>query len=249
MKKSKKRIVRYISVALTVVLILCVLVPFVTTPFDKAYAVRVENEDKMIALTFDDGPGAYTSALLDGLREENAKASFFLLGKKIAGNEDVLLKMQQGGHLIGNHTYTHCTLFNTSVHDYKAELQHTNDEIMRAIGQETKFFRPPHGFYTGNRLNQIDMIAVLWSNDPADWKHEDADYVYNYLMTHAADGKIILLHDTRQTTVEGALRAVKELTEQGYKFVRVDELLCRNGDSLAPGLAYRSCKNGSVNML
>ena len=243
MKKLKKY-VKPIAIILLLVVAFYVLVPFVTTPYEKDYYIEVENTEKMIALTFDDGPSDYTMDLLDGLKEHNIKVSFFLLGRKIAGNEAIVKRMQMDGHLIGNHTYTHCTLFNTSVSGYKAELMKTDEEIFRVTGEHAEFFRPPHGYYTGNRLNKIDKMAVLWSNDPADWKHEDANYVYSYLMKHAADGKIILMHDTRKTTVEGVLRAVKDLKEQGYNFVRADELLCRNGDSLAAGLAYRGCKNG-----
>lgn len=243
MKKLKKY-VKPIALALFFAVALCVLIPFVTTPYEKDYLVEVDYADKMIALTFDDGPGDYTMDLLDGLKENDITVSFFLLGRKIAGNESVVERMQQDGHLIGNHTYTHCTLFNTSVSGYKAELLKTDEEIFRVTGEHAEFFRPPHGHYTGSRLSRIDKMAVLWSNDPADWKHEDADYVYDYLMNHAGDGKIFLLHDTRKTTVDGVLRAVKELKDQGYTFVRADELLCRNGASLASGLAYRSCKNG-----
>ena len=88
----------------------------------------------------------------------------------------------------------------------------------------------------------MDMIAVKWTNDSIDWKHQDEDYVYNYIVNKAHDGEILLLHDTKQTTVKAALRAIDTLQSQGYSFVRVDELLCRNGDKLAPGIAYRGCK-------
>ena len=202
---NKKRHTKAIVIAIVLSICAYVLVPFVTTPFEKNYTIEVENQDRMIALTFDDGPGDYTMQLLNGLNAEGIKASFFLLGKKIEGKEDVVKKMQSDGHLIGNHTYTHCTLFNTSAENYINELYQTDDEIERVTGEKTEFFRPPHGFYTGRKLNKIDKKAVLWSNDPADWKHQDAEYVYNYLIQNAEDGKIFLLHDTKQTTVEGEI--------------------------------------------
>ena len=243
MKKKKRKYVKAISIAVFLILCAYILITFLYTPFEKSYTVEVQSSEKMIALTFDDGPGKYTGELLEGLKEENIKATFFLLGKHIDGYEEIVKQMQNDGHLIGNHTYDHCTLFNTSLEDYIRELQETDEKIAAITGESTVFFRPPHGFYTGSRLNGIDKIAILWSKDPADWKHQDADYVYEYLMKNAADGRIILLHDTKPTTVEGVLRAIKDLKEQGYEFVRVDELLCRNGDGLAPGIAYRSCKN------
>ena len=239
-RKKKKRIRLAVFVILLTV-IFYVLATFLTTPFEKNYTVSVENSEKMIALTFDDGPGPYTEKLLDGLKREDVKATFFLLGKHIDGYEAEVKRMKSDGHLIGNHTYNHITLFNSSVEEYIGELEKTDEKIFDIIGEKTLFFRPPHGFYTGARLNRINKIAILWQDDTIDWKHKDADYVYNYLLKYAKDGKIFLLHDTKPTTVEGVLRAIGELKARGYKFVRADELLCRNGDSLAPGLAYRAC--------
>ena len=143
---NKKRHTKAIVIAIVLSICAYVLVPFVTTPFEKNYTIEVENQDRMIALTFDDGPGDYTMQLLNGLNAEGIKASFFLLGKKIEGKEDVVKKMQSDGHLIGNHTYTHCTLFNTSAENYINELYQTDDEIERVTGEKPEFFRPPHGF-------------------------------------------------------------------------------------------------------
>ena len=125
----------------------------------------------------------------------------------------------------------------------KEQIYSTNKVIKEITGTDVKFYRPPYGHYFGNTLNAIDdMIAVKWTNDSIDWKHQDEDYVYNYIVNKAHDGEILLLHDTKQTTVKAALRAIDTLQSQGYSFVRVDELLCRNGDKLAPGIAYRGCK-------
>ena len=98
---NKKRHTKAIVIAIVLSICAYVLVPFVTTPFEKNYTIEVENQDRMIALTFDDGPGDYTMQLLNGLNAEGIKASFFLLGKKIEGKEDVVKKMQSDGHLIG----------------------------------------------------------------------------------------------------------------------------------------------------
>ena len=85
------------------------------------------------------------------------------------------------------------------------------------------------------------MIAVLWSGTHRDWVNTVEDYICKWLVDKARDGDIILLHDTKEATVPAVLRAVDILLDEGYDFVRVDELLCRNGDLLAPGLGYRFC--------
>ena len=215
---------------------------FLTTPFDKNFYVEpASNGKKQIALTFDDGPGKYTERLLDGLRERNIKASFFLMGRKIEKRQEIVKTMHDDGHLVGCHTWSHIDFLKSSKEEIQAELDRTNDLIESITGERPVFFRPPYGHYLGSQLNRIDSIAVLWSDTPRDWVNKDVDYICNYLVKHAGDGEIILLHDTKESTVPAVLKAIDILTEQGYEFVRVDELLCRNGDKLAPGLAYRYC--------
>lgn len=89
-------------------------------------------------------------------------------------------------------------------------------------------------------LNKINSIAVLWSASPRDWVHIDEEYIYNWFLENVRDGDIVLLHDTKDATVPAVLRAIDTLTEQGFEFVRADELLCRNGDKLAPALPTAS---------
>ena len=201
-----------------------------------------ENTDKMIALTFDDGPGPYTDELIDGLEKLNAKASFFLVGEKIKSYPDTVAKIAGKGHLIGNHTYSHIKLTALSPDEIKKEIDKTNEEIEAITGEAPQFFRPPFGRYNSDTLNYVDMISVRWSKDTIDWKYEDEERLYRYLIKNAGDGEIFLMHDVEKTTVKGVLRAIETLQKQGYKFVRADELLCRNGDGLLKGIGYRKCE-------
>lgn len=185
---------------------------------------KSNEKTKKIALTFDDGPSGNTMRLLDGLEKYGAKASFFVLGKKADKNKEVIKKIYDGGHLLGNHTYTHINMIESSVNDFKSELDKTDGALKNVTGENTKYFRPPHGWRTRKKLEEIDKIPVLWTNDPADWKWENENYVYNYLIVFAHDGAVILLHDTKPTTVNAVLRAIPELKEKGYEFVRVDEI-------------------------
>ena len=201
-----------------------------------------ENTDKMIALTFDDGPGPYTDELIDGLEKLNAKASFFLVGEKIKSYPDTVAKIAGNGHLIGNHTYSHIKLTALSPDKIKKEIDKTNEKIKTITGEAPQFFRPPFGRYNSTTLNYVDMISVRWSKDTIDWKYEDEERLYRYLIKNAGDGEIFLMHDVEETTVKGVLRAIETLQKEGYKFVRVDELLCRNGDGLLKGIGYRKCE-------
>lgn len=240
-KKRKNKTVRMIAIVLAFLLASAAF-SFLTTPYSKDYYVEpTTSGKKQIALTFDDGPGKYTEQLLDGLRERNIKASFFLMGRKVEKRQETVKTMYDDGHLVGVHTWSHIDFFKSSREQIHGELERTNDLIESITGERPKFFRPPYGHYLGSQLNRIDQIAVLWSDSPRDWVHIDEDYICNYLVKHAKDGDIILLHDTKDATVPAVLRAIDILTEQGFEFVRVDELLCRNGDKLAPGLAYRFC--------
>lgn len=138
---------------------------------------------------------------------------------------DIINRMYADGHLIGNHTYYHNSLFEISVDEFNLELEKTDSELEAIIGTDTEFFRPLHGWYISCKLKKIDKIPVLWTNDPADWKYQNEEYVYKYLLLAAHNNAVILLHDTKETTVNAVLRAIPVLQERGYEFVRVDEII------------------------
>lgn len=197
------------------------------------YKNRVENTNsevskdiKRIAITFDDGPeGNCTKQLLDGLKERGVKATFFVLGKSIVGNEDLILRMYEEGHLIGNHTYNHVELDKETDENGVKEIERTNEIIKQITGYEPEFIRPPFGAWRKEQMNQADMFPVMWTIDPLDWKYQNTEYVVNHILNNVKDGDIILLHDIFETSVEAALIVIDRLQEQGYEFVTVDELM------------------------
>lgn len=238
-----KMLFKIFAVILTTSLVFELAGIYITPNREKFYFNSTQdNTDKMIALTFDDGPGPYTDELIDGLEKLNAKASFFLVGEKIKSYPDTVAKIAGKGHLIGNHTYSHIKLTALSPDEIKKEIDKTNEEIKAITGEAPQFFRPPFGRYNSDTLNYVDMISVRWSKDTIDWKYEDEERLYRYLIKNAGDGEIFLMHDVEKTTVKGVLRAIETLQKQGYKFVRADELLCRNGDGLLKGIGYRKCE-------
>lgn len=181
---------------------------------------------KKIALTFDDGPNSLTTpALLDGLKERNVKATFFIVGKSAAINPEIIKQMYEDGHLIGNHTNTHCELTSLSCEKAMENINLANETIYNITGEDINFIRPPFGEYSAKLINQINMFQVLWDVDPRDWSIQNTKSVVNYVVNHVQDGDIILLHDIFDTSVEAALQIVDILTEEGYQFVTVEEIL------------------------
>ena len=189
-------------------------------------ALEEREEIKQVALTFDDGPsGACTEALLDGLRERNVKATFFVIGMYAEQYPDIIRRMAQEGHVIGNHTYHHVQLSRLSDQQAQEELEMTNELIEDITGQQPIFARPPFGSWNKKKEFPADLIPVLWNVDPLDWKTYQTDTVVSRIMNNVEDGDIILLHDSYPTSVEAALRTIDMLQEEGYVFVTVDELM------------------------
>ncbi len=179
-----------------------------------------------VALTFDDGPHpVYTPQLLDGLNERGVHATFFVVGKNILGNEALLKRMETEGHLIGNHTYSHVKLSELDIARACAEVEKTNALICEVTGKEPEFIRPPFGEWKKAMECSFEMIPVLWDVDPLDWTTKNTALVVERVLKDTKPGDIILLHDYYQSSVDAALEIVDALTERGYKFVTVDELI------------------------
>jgi peptidoglycan/xylan/chitin deacetylase (PgdA/CDA1 family) len=199
---------------------------------DKGYMDRLETSGRpdgsapVVALTFDDGPHpVYTGQLLDGLSERGIKATFFVIGVNVEGHEEIVERMAEEGHLIGNHTYNHVQLTRLSGQKACEEIDETNTMLEEICGSRIVYIRPPFGSWPKNLSSLTDMQVVLWSVDPLDWKRQDTEAVVQAVLKNVKDGDIILLHDVYKTSVEAALQIIDRLTEEGYEFARIDELL------------------------
>lgn len=185
-----------------------------------------DTQKKMVALTFDDGPDPeYTESLLDGLKKRDVKATFFLLGKQAELYPDIVKRMHDEGHLIGNHSYDHVNLATLSATDAENQITKTNDLIYEITGEYPQYLRPPFGNEPQSSGCAADMITVLWDVDPLDWCCSSSGNVVQKVLKSVKENDIILLHDASKSSVEAALMIVDELTEKGYEFVTVDELL------------------------
>lgn len=191
-----------------------------------ANAVETSIETRRIALTFDDGPHPYyTDLLLDGLAERGVKVTFFLLGENIEGREDVIRRMSEEGHLIGNHTFYHVDINSLSMEEACAEIRDTSEAIRAITGQQVEYVRPPYGNWNKELECQVMMIPVFWTLDTLDWKVKNTDRIVREVLEDVEENDVILMHDSYRTTVEAALRIVDELQKKGYEFVTADELI------------------------
>lgn len=181
------------------------------------------SQQPCVALTFDDGPSVYTPELLDILKKENVKATFFVLGKSASVQKNTMKRIAEEGHNIGNHSYDHKDFRKLSHEEAKRQIQLTDETIQEITGKKPKYFRFPYGAYTKENLQMVGRPVMMWNIDPLDWKHKDADLVAK-AMSKASPKSIILAHDIHKTTVKAIPQVIKNLKDQGYHIVTLDEL-------------------------
>ncbi len=191
-----------------------------------AKAAGEDEDSKKIAITFDDGPHPYyTEQLLDGLKERGVKATFFVTGMHAEQYPELIQRMSKEGHLIGNHTYSHIQLSSSNGEAFKEELIRTSETIEKLTGQEVQYVRPPYGTWDKKFEKELNMFPVLWTIDPLDWCSDNVAGIVQKVTAKVKENAIILMHDEYKSTVTAALQVIDELTEEGYEFVTVDELL------------------------
>lgn len=182
--------------------------------------------DGELALTFDDGPHkVYTKKLLDGLRERGVKASFFLVGENIPGNEELVRQMAKDGHLIGVHCMAHVDLARQPLAKSVEEIQETADRIEAVAGKRPEYIRPPYGSWSTELQEKVSMTPVFWDVDTLDWKNRNTARIVKHICKNAAVHTVVLMHDAYQTSVDAALEAIDTLAAEGYTFVTIEECL------------------------
>ncbi|MER5645760.1 polysaccharide deacetylase family protein [Streptosporangium sp. NPDC002524] len=195
---------------------------------------------RCVALTFDDGPGAYTESLLDTLAGYRARATFFVIGRMAFGEgENTLRRMVAEGHELGNHTWAHPQLPLLSQAAIREELGRTQWLVKQATGVTMILMRPPYGL-TDSRVaaesRQLGLAQILWDVDTLDWRDHDSSLVARRA-TEAGPGSIVLMHDIHHSTVQAVPRVLDDFAARGYRFVTLSELY---GGRPAPGRKYYS---------
>lgn len=226
MKKLRKMKSRYIILGEVALCLLLFFIYFIRQAGKIQESMVLPKEEKKIALTFDDGPHPrFTEPLLDGLKERDIQATFFVTGEHAKLHPDIIERMNKEGHIIGNHTYSHMQLTQENREVFKEELMKTNQILKEITGEEVLFVRPPYGTWDKSFETELNMIPVMWNVDPLDWCSNDTPSVVMRVLKEAEENAIILMHDYYESSVTAALQIVDELQKRGYSFVTVDEIL------------------------
>lgn len=193
-------------------------------------------ENGGIAVTFDDGPHANTGKILEVLQKYDSPAAFFLIGKNIPGNEDLVRKMARSGHLLSNHSWSHSNWFDFfSVRKLVDDVTRTDDLIEKLTGVKNRLFRPPFGVTTPNIARMVKKKGyrvIGWNLRSLDTTIRDKDKLLNRIFTRMKPGSVILLHDTTPGIDQIVERLLLHAQERKMKVVRVDELVGLNESKL-----------------
>ena len=198
----------------------------------------------MVALTFDDGPAEPTGRILDILEYHNARATFFVLGRRVSGWPNTTLRIFESDNELAGHTFSHRSLPDLTDEQIINEITRGSAAIEAIIGEPPPpIFRPPGGRMDNRVVNlsrEIGYSIIMWSLDPRDWEFRDVDSIYNRIIRNIREGDIIVLHDTHWTTAEAMERVIPSLIEMGFSLVTVSELIYHsNGIGPGAGDVYR----------
>ncbi|GHH99683.1 glycosyltransferase [Neobacillus kokaensis] len=221
---------------------------YISNPISSEFERLSQPGEKEIALTFDDGPDPkYTESILKILKQHQVKASFFVIGNKAIHNQDILKRIYQDGHGIGNHTFSHPKTIEMSDKQIKFELNSTQRIIQGITGHTTSLYRSPYGdeeakylpshFQKLQDVTQMGYVTVNYDIDSKDWKLRDSEAIVKNVLSQVSSGDIILLHDgggDRQATVEALPEIIEVLQNKGYKFVTINDLMGQSKSKIMP---------------
>lgn len=192
-----------------------------------------------VALTFDDGPAPITETLLGQLREHDATATFFLVGPNVQRHPEIARQIDDDGHQLGNHSWTHPQFTTLDDKKIEEEVKKTNDAIAAATGERPSVFRPPYGDLDARVLTKLGMPAILWDIDTLDWEGPPHETLVDRGANEAEAGSIILMHDIHDSTVDAVPEILTGLHDRGFVLVTIDQIF---GGAPAAGNSYTSAR-------
>ena len=198
----------------------------------------IDLRKKMIALTFDDGPNHNTIKVLNILNKYQIKATFFILGSNIKGNEEIIKKMNDSNMEIGNHMYSHKLLTKLKNDEIKQEIKKVDRSIFNIINRYPTLIRPSYGTYNKRISSLMDRPIIIWNIDTLDWKYHSSKNIYKRVIRDISDGDIILMHDIYTATANSLELIIPKLLNDGYQFTTVSELLYYKNKKIEKGRVY-----------
>lgn len=185
----------------------------------------IDPSKPMIALTFDDGPYAPVgNRIMDSLEQYKGRATFFVVGNRVASYKSEIKRMHDNGHEVANHTYEHAYLTKLNAAEIRSQIERCNSAVAAVTGEAPKLVRLPGGLKNNTVLANINYPIIMWSVDTRDWKTRNAQKTIEAVIGTVKDGDIVLLHELYQTSGDAAVSLIKILSEQGYQLVTVSEL-------------------------
>lgn len=216
---------------------------------DEIYTYKEINEEKYkkekyIALTFDDGPDkVITNKVINALKENDAHATFFMIGNKISDNKEIILRQLSLGNEMGSHSFDHKNLTNITKNELYYELNKTNKDYKNITGEDILYVRPPYGSLNRKTRHIINKPIILWDIDTEDWDSKDPIKISNHVIKNAKDGDIILMHDVYPSTLEALKIMLPVLKEEGFNMVTISEMSKIKNKKLINGDSYRCFNN------
>jgi peptidoglycan/xylan/chitin deacetylase (PgdA/CDA1 family) len=196
----------------------------------------VKRADRVVALSYDDGPSpANTPELLEILATKQAHATFFVVGSRVERHPELVERIAAAGHELGNHSFSHKNPLELDDDELRDELERGADAITQA-GGHASLFRPPFGKRpraAARLCAALGFVTVLWSIDSGDTRSVSSRRIAREVIQHVQPGDIVLMHDggaRRQQTLDATRQILDELTDRGYRFVKVSDLLPKNAD-------------------
>lgn len=223
--------------------------PEITTEIKKTTTTRAasdedSNVEKLIALTFDDGPyPEVTNRILDTLEQYGAKATFFVVGNRIEKYKSTVKRTHSLGCEIGSHTWSHTNLTKLTLDQMNSEINKSIEAITAVTGEPVNLIRPPEGVINSTVQANLRYPIIMWSVDSMDWKYRDATKNYNTVVNSVFDGSIIQMHDLYHATADAVAKLIPDLMAKGYKFVTVSELMEARGITMQNGKTYSQARS------
>lgn len=200
----------------------------------------INKNNPLIALTFDDGPNCNTNKILDILEKYNVKATFFILGTNIKGNEATIKRMNKLGMEIGNHMYSHKLITKLKNETIEKEITKVDNLIFEVVGKYPTLVRPSYGTFNKRIKSLIDRPIIIWNIDTLDWKYHNSKRISNNIIKKATDGDIVLMHDIYSATANSLEITIPKLLEKGYQLVTVSDLFYYKNKNLNKNNVYSS---------